>query len=107
MERFDHCWRRVLAALLVTVGVLQATAGTVQARELRWATRGALATLDPHGILDTPNFHLLANLYEGLVTRDPDLVIRPSLAWPLLGAGRTCAPWISIFARRVFMTARS
>jgi peptide/nickel transport system substrate-binding protein len=70
---------RAAAVSLLVALALVLHAGS-EAREFRWAMQGDPATLDPHSISDTPSFHFLANIYEGLVTRDPELKIRPALA---------------------------
>lgn len=63
----------LLAALLL--GPAAATAVT-----LRFATQNDATTLDPHAANLLPNARITQNVYEGLVARDRDFRIVPSLA---------------------------
>lgn len=62
-------------------------AAPVAAAEFRWATTNDVATLDPHAQGDAPTLGFLANIYEGLVRRDPARRLEPALAtsWEPLG----------------------
>lgn len=46
----------------------------------RYAYQGDLKTLDPYALNETFTLATLANVYEGLVIRDADLVLKPGLA---------------------------
>src|SRR3546814_6454026 len=39
-----------------------------------------IQTLDPHGLFETFTLGFQSNIYEGLVTRTPDLKLQPGLA---------------------------
>lgn len=57
-------------------------AGPTESQEttFRWATTSDPQMMDPHGVNSTPNLSFLNNVYEGLVRRNADMAIEPSLA---------------------------
>ncbi|SDE14334.1 ABC transporter substrate-binding protein [Limimaricola pyoseonensis] len=55
-------------------------AGTAAAETFRWASVTDPQTMDPHAVNAAPVTSFLNNVYEGLVRRDGDLAIEPSLA---------------------------
>lgn len=60
----------------------------VHGAELKWASPTDPQTLDPHAVNSAPVLGFLNNVYEGLVRRDKNMAIEPSLAtsWEPLGA---------------------
>ena len=67
---------RWLIVLLASAGC----AAAVAAQTLRWASRGDVQTLDPHGLLGTATINFNALIYETLVTHDRNQELGPSLA---------------------------
>ena len=61
--------------------------GTAHAAEFRWASQGDPSTMDPHAAASAPVLGFLNNVYEGLVRRDEQMRIEPSLAvsWEAMG----------------------
>lgn len=55
-------------------------AGAVEAKEFRYATSGDLLGMDPHLNNEGPTNAMKNNIYEGLVQRDAQLRVHPSLA---------------------------
>jgi peptide/nickel transport system substrate-binding protein len=47
---------------------------------LRWTSQGDALTLDPHSQNEGPTIAMNGQIYESLVTRDPDLKLQPELA---------------------------
>ena len=77
--------RLLTATALCAIGF----AATAQAETFRWASTTDPQTMDPHAANVAPVTSFLNNVYEGLVRRDKDMTIVPSLAtaWePLDGA---------------------
>ncbi|MBL8522333.1 MAG: ABC transporter substrate-binding protein [Betaproteobacteria bacterium] len=67
---------RLIARLLIALII----ALPVSAKTLRFATQNDATTLDPHAANLLPNARITQNVYEGLVARDADFNIVPSLA---------------------------
>ncbi|WP_136656760.1 ABC transporter substrate-binding protein [Nitratireductor sp. XY-223] len=75
---------------LILGSLLFALAGTAaQAETFRWASVTDPQTMDPHAVSSAPVLGFLNNVYEGLVRRDKDMRIEPSLAvsWEPIGNG--------------------
>lgn len=70
----------VLAAAVTLLVAVTTSSVRAEPKTLRFATQGSLITLDPYAVNETFTIGILTNVYEGLVTRDADLVIRPGLA---------------------------
>jgi len=77
--------RLLTATALCAVGF--ATVG--HAETFRWASTTDPQTMDPHAANLAPVTSFLNNVYEGLVRRDKDMRIEPSLAtaWAPLEGG--------------------
>lgn len=71
-------WTGLLIATLVGSLALNASPGG--AAEFRWTAPDSLTSLDPHALPGLKEQGLLANVYEGLVRRRPDLTLEPGLA---------------------------
>jgi peptide/nickel transport system substrate-binding protein len=67
----------IMTALTVS---LVALSGVAEAKSFRWAFQGDVATMDPHGLFETMTLGFQANIYEGLVIRDKDMVLVGNLA---------------------------
>jgi len=82
--------RCVLAVLCFCLLALVARPGLLHAETLRWMQQSDVQTLDPYGSNETATLNFLGNIYEGLIRRDQDLVIRPALAerWEQLSPTR-------------------
>ena len=72
--RFRKAFMTATAVAALLVG------GTVEAKTFKWAFQGDVQTMDPHGLFETMTLGFQANIYEGLVWRDRDMVLKPSLA---------------------------
>ena len=72
-----RAWMRALALASLTV---VAAAADAPARTVRWAASGDPNTLDPHSQNVGTVTMLLQQVYEGLLTRNPDLSLAPALA---------------------------
>ena len=75
---------------LILGSLLFALAGTTaNAETFRWASVTDPQTMDPHAVSSAPVLGFLNNVYEGLVRRDKDMRIEPSLAvsWEPIGDG--------------------
>ena len=70
-------WTSAFAVGAILVGATWQQAG---AETLRFAFQGDVNTLDPYGLNETFTLGYQLNIYEGLVRRDADLAIEPSLA---------------------------
>ena len=83
--------RRTITAAMTAF----AFAGTVHADEFRWATQTDPQTMDPHAVNAAPVLGFLNNVYEGLVRRDQDMAIEPSLAtsWEPIGEDEGGPGW--------------
>jgi peptide/nickel transport system substrate-binding protein len=66
----------VLLAAIVWLGGADAAG----AKTFRWASDADVASLDPYSRLETFQASFLANIYEPLVRRDPELRLEPALA---------------------------
>ncbi len=64
----------VMGAALVAASV------PASAETFRWASGTDPQTMDPHAVSSAPVLSFLNNIYEGLVRRDRDMSIEPSLA---------------------------
>ena len=64
----------------VSLAAVCAFAATAQAKTLKYAFQGALKNLDQYSLNETFTLHTLGNVYEGLVSRGPNLEIEPGLA---------------------------
>ena len=64
-------------------------AGSAHAAEFTWAETTDPQTMDPHAVNSAAVLGFLNNVYEGLVRRNRDMEIEPSLAtsWEPIGAG--------------------
>ena len=69
---------------IILAGALCLTGGLALAQDdaktFRYAFQGDLRVLDPYSLNETFTLETLANVYEGLTRRGPDLEIRPALA---------------------------
>ena len=76
---------------VVAIATVAVTTATASAETFRWAGQTDPQTLDPHAVNSAPVLGFLNNVYEGLVRRDREMKIEPSLAtaWEALpdGAG--------------------
>jgi peptide/nickel transport system substrate-binding protein len=72
-----------------TVLVVAAMSQAVHAETFRWASTTDPQTMDPHAANVAPVTSFLNNIYEGLVRRNADMAIEPSLAtaWEPLSDG--------------------
>ncbi|MEM7044497.1 MAG: ABC transporter substrate-binding protein [Pseudomonadota bacterium] len=72
----------------LTLGLVLAGSGVVQAETFTWSTASDPNTMDPHAAATAPVLGFLNNVYEGLVRRAPDMALEPSLAesWEAMGA---------------------
>jgi peptide/nickel transport system substrate-binding protein len=70
---------RITAAIAVAALAL-AVATPATAKTFRYANPADLLGLDPHSNNEGPTNAMKGNLYEGLIHRDPDLSLHPSLA---------------------------
>ena len=66
--------------LTATALCAMALASVTQAETFRWASTTDPQTMDPHAANVAPVTSFLNNVYEGLVRRDKDMRIEPSLA---------------------------
>ena len=66
--------------LAIALLSLLVSGGAVNANTLKYAFQGSLRTLDPYALNESFSLHTLNNVYEGLITRGPDLTIEPGLA---------------------------
>ncbi|MGR3464565.1 ABC transporter substrate-binding protein [Limimaricola sp.] len=73
--RFQGQIRPTLCAMLA-LGI----AGGASAETFRWASTTDPQTMDPHAVNAAPVTSFLNNVYEGLVRRNGDLEVEPSLA---------------------------
>ncbi len=73
--RLSALWIWCLAALVACT-----TLAPARAQTLRWASQGDVQTLDPHAMNEGLTNMVWGQVYEGLVARDKDLTIVPSLA---------------------------
>jgi peptide/nickel transport system substrate-binding protein len=67
-----------LITLALTVAAL--TAGTLDAKTLRWAGRGDMNTTDPHSFNENLTNNINSLVYDTLVQRDKNLKLEPALA---------------------------
>jgi peptide/nickel transport system substrate-binding protein len=65
---------------LIAIALLAAASFPSPAKTLRFATQNDATTLDPHAANLLPNARITQNVYEGLVARDANFNIVPSLA---------------------------
>ncbi len=79
----------VLVLFLSVVLVLPAGAKT-----LRYAFQGDIKSFDPYALNETFTLGFLNNVFEGLIWRDSDLSIKPSLAtkWEVMERDRQSVP---------------
>ncbi len=68
----------LLAATIVSIAAFAMSPASSQT--LRYANQGDLKSLDPYTLKETTTIAHLGHVYEGLVARDKDLKIVPSLA---------------------------
>lgn len=75
-------------ALLGVVAAMSVFSITAQAETFRWAGKTDPQTMDPHATNSAPVLGFLNNVYEGLVRRNKQMKIEPSLAesWEQLGS---------------------
>jgi peptide/nickel transport system substrate-binding protein len=79
-------WLSTLAGAAVLALSVAGFAGSAQAKTLRWAFTGDVATLDPYAHTESFTANFLHHIYEPLVRRDKELAIEPALAvsWEIL-----------------------
>jgi peptide/nickel transport system substrate-binding protein len=70
-------WSRIGLAAALAGGLMAASA---DARTLRWAAAGDPNTMDPHSQNLGTVTMVLQQIYDTLITRNPDLTLRPGLA---------------------------
>ena len=72
--------------LLAGAAVLALAAGSAQAKEMTFAFQGDANSMDPYNLNETFTLGFMANIYEGLIRRGPNLEIEPSLAvsWEII-----------------------
>jgi len=68
--------RLSLPCLLLAAALAQ----PASAATFRWANDGDVATMDPDMMQETVQLSFLANIYEPLIRRSPDLKLQPALA---------------------------
>ncbi|MGB3503719.1 MAG: ABC transporter substrate-binding protein [Mesorhizobium sp.] len=75
-------FRRLVGAAILTASVAAGafSAHAQDGKTLRFAFQGSLNALDPYTLNETFSLGMLANVYEGLTTRDKELNIVPALA---------------------------
>ncbi len=73
---------------VVTAAALTALSSVSHAETFKWAGTTDPQTMDPHATNSAPVLGFLNNVYEGLVRRNKEMKIEPSLAesWEQLGA---------------------
>ena len=78
--------KRNPALFILLGGSMSLCAFTASAETFRWASNTDPQTMDPHAVNSAPVLSFLNNIYEGLVRRDKNMSITPSLAtsWELL-----------------------
>lgn len=69
----------IQVASIFACGVMMVS-GAALADTFRWANSTDPQTMDPHAVNAAPVTSFLNNVYEGLVRRDKDMAIEPSLA---------------------------
>jgi peptide/nickel transport system substrate-binding protein len=69
-------FKTLMAAAALSVAV----AMPGQAKELKFAFQGTLASLDPYNLNETFQLGYLGNIFDGLIRRGPGLEIEPALA---------------------------
>lgn len=72
--------KKFCTALLTTICCMIGASGLATAQTLRYSTQDEPQTLDPHSANLAVTNRLLSSVYEGLVMRDKDFKIVPSLA---------------------------
>ncbi len=70
--------RTSLFAAVAVAGI--ALAPGAQAQTFKWGFQGDVQTMDPHGLFETMTLGFQRNIYEALVWRDRDMVLKPGLA---------------------------
>lgn len=78
-------------SLAVSVAALASSVTTANAETFRFATQGDLKSLDPYALAETFSLAMIGSVYEGLIARDENLQIIPSLAesWDVSEDART------------------
>ncbi|MGM0584682.1 MAG: ABC transporter substrate-binding protein [Pseudomonadota bacterium] len=71
---------RQIARWGVTLAALAMVAAPASAQTFRWTSQGDALTLDPHSQNEGPTIAMNGQIYESLVTRDPELKLAPELA---------------------------
>ncbi|MEM5582257.1 ABC transporter substrate-binding protein [Roseibium sp. AS2] len=86
MKQSCH-WIQSRTAVVTLSAALLSSVTLASAAELRWSSPTDPQTMDPHAVSSAPVLGFLNNVYEGLVRRDKDMAIAPSLAasWEPLG----------------------
>ena len=92
---------RTLATMLAGAAALALWGAGADAKTFRYATSGDLLGLDPHLNNEALTNGFKGNVYEGLITRSPDLKLEPGLAtswtqtspttWRRRCSSRTCS----------------
>ncbi len=71
---------RLSNKLKLSAAAIALVANGANAETFRWASTTDPQTMDPHAVNAAPVTSFLNNVYEGLVRRDKDMTIEPSLA---------------------------
>lgn len=69
-----------MAAGLLLVAVLGGFAGLAEAKKFTWTNDGDVTSMDPYMLNETFLLSFMANIYEPLVRRTPELKLEPGLA---------------------------
>ncbi|QRG09256.1 ABC transporter substrate-binding protein [Xanthobacter dioxanivorans] len=78
--RMLRALRNASAAFTLLASASLAGGYSALAAEFRWASSGDVQSLDPHFTIETFSTSMLANVYEPLVRRLPDMKLEPALA---------------------------
>jgi peptide/nickel transport system substrate-binding protein len=76
----DKPMKAIYAAASVLAGILALSAGSAQAKTLRWSYQGDIQSLDPMALNETFTMGTQDWFYESLVSFDKDLKLIPRLA---------------------------
>lgn len=88
--------------LLPCLAVALLTLMPAQAETVLWGRSGDAATLDPHAAADSMTQHLVRNIYEPLVEREPDGTLTGKLAASWLASTEDPNVWIFNLRRAAF-----
>ncbi|TRD17846.1 ABC transporter substrate-binding protein [Palleronia caenipelagi] len=81
--------RHKISSAALLIGAAMSVASAVSAETFRWAGTTDPQTMDPHAVNAAPVLSFLNNVYEGLVRRNGEMAVEPSLAtsWEPLPEG--------------------